>query len=49
MHAGFWWGNLRQRDDLKDPVVDRITLKWVFRKWDVGGMDWIDLTEGRVR
>jgi hypothetical protein len=35
---GFWWGNLRERD----PGVDgRIILRWIFRKWDVGGMDWI--------
>jgi len=39
-----------QSKGLKDPVVDRsIILKWIFRKWDVGGMDWIDLTEDRDR
>jgi len=21
-------------------------LRWIFRKWDVGGMDWIDLAQG---
>jgi len=27
-----------------DPGVDgRIILRWIFREWDVGGMDWIDL------
>jgi len=31
------WGNLRKRDHLEDPGVDwRITLRWIFRKWDVG-------------
>jgi hypothetical protein len=31
----FWWGNLRERDHLQDPDVDRrIILKWIFRKWD---------------
>jgi hypothetical protein len=50
LHTGFWCGNLRERDDLKDPVVDRkIILKRIFRKSDVGGMDWIDLAEDRDR
>jgi hypothetical protein len=31
----FWWGNLRERDHLEDPGLDRrIILKWNFRKWD---------------
>jgi len=35
--TGFWWGNLRERDHLKDPGIDgRIILRWIFRKWDVG-------------
>jgi hypothetical protein len=43
--TGFWWGNLRQRDHLRDPGVDgRIILRWIFRKWDVGvwtGLSWL--------
>jgi len=33
---------------LGDPGVDgRIILRWIFRKWDVGGMDWIELVQER--
>jgi hypothetical protein len=33
IHTGFWWGNLREGDHLKDPGVDRrIILKWIFDK-----------------
>jgi hypothetical protein len=36
-YTGFWWENLRERNDLGDPGVDgRIILRWIFRKWDVG-------------
>jgi len=36
-YAGFWYGNMRERNHLGDPGVDgnRI-LRWIFRKWDVG-------------
>jgi len=46
-YKGFLWGNLRERDHLRDPDVDgRIILKWIFRKWD-GFMDKIDLVHDR--
>ena len=49
-YTGFWWGNLRERDHLEDPDVDgRIILRWIFRKWDGGGMDWIELAQDRDR
>jgi len=49
VHTGFWWGKLRERDHLEDPVVDgRVILRWIFRTWD-GGMDWIDLAQDRDR
>ena len=49
-YTGFWWGNLRERDRLGDPGVDgRIILSWIFRKWEVGGMDWIELGRDRDR
>jgi hypothetical protein len=36
VYAGFWWGNLREIDQLEDPGVDeRIILRWIFRKCDV--------------
>ena len=39
-------GYLRERDHLEDPSLDRrIILRWIFRKWDVGSMDWIELAQ----
>ena len=36
-YTGFWWGNLRERDNVGDPGIGgRIILRWIFRKWDVG-------------
>jgi hypothetical protein len=43
-------GNLRERDHLGDPGVDgRITLRWIFGKWDVGtrnGSSWLKIGTG---
>ena len=37
MHTEFWWGNMRERDQLEDPGVEgRIIFRWIFSKWDVG-------------
>ena len=50
--AGFWWGNLRERDHWGDPDVDgRIILRWIFRKWEGGGgcEDWMELAQDRDR
>ena len=44
MHTGFWWGNLREGDHLKDQGIDgRMVLKLSFKKWDKGpGLDGSD-------
>ena len=35
MHAGFWWGNLKERDDSEKPGVEgSIILRWILMKWD---------------
>jgi len=50
VYTGFWWRNLRVRDHLEDPSVDgKIILRWIFRKWDVRGMEWIELARDRDR
>jgi hypothetical protein len=49
VYTGFWWGNQRETGHLKGPGVDgRIILRWIFRKRDEGGMDWIDLAQGTL-
>jgi hypothetical protein len=41
---------VRESDHLGDPGIDlRIILRWIFRKWDVGGTDWIELALDRDR
>ena len=41
-------GDMRERDRLENPGVDRIILTWIFRKWD-GGMDWLYLPQNKER
>jgi len=43
VHTGFWWGNVRQRDNLQDlGVYGNIILKLIVKKLD-WGMEWIYL------
>ena len=48
---GFWWGGkLRERDHLGDPGKDgRIIFRWIFRIWDVEGVDRVELAQDRDR
>ena len=49
MHTGFWWGDLRESDHLKDLAVDgEIILQWILKTWN-GGMDWIHLSQDSYR
>ena len=48
MYKGFWWGNLRVKDHLRDPGIDgRIILRWILRKRDVGV--WTESSWFRIR
>ena len=48
-YTGFWWGNLGERDYLRDTKVDGRIIRWVLKKWDVGvwtGSSWLRIRTG---
>jgi len=53
VHTGFWWGNLREGNHLKDKGIDgRIILKWICKTWDEKawtGLIWLGLGTGSRR
>jgi hypothetical protein len=49
VHAGFWLGDPREGDHLRDPGVDgRIISKLIFKKWHVAwtGLSWLRIGTG---
>jgi len=43
-------GKPEGKSHLGDSGVDgRIILRWIFRKWDVGDVDWIEVAQDRDR
>jgi hypothetical protein len=50
MYTEFWWGNLRERENLEDLDMDgRIILKGAFKKLDVEawtGLIWLRIGTG---
>ena len=50
MPTGFWWQNLRERDNFEHLFVDgRIILKRISREFGCGEMDWMDLAQYKDR
>jgi len=50
LYTGFWWVNMRERDNLEDSGVDEcVILRWIMRKWYVGvqtGSRWLRIGTG---
>jgi hypothetical protein len=49
-YTGFWWGNLKEGDHLRDPGVRwEDNIKMDLQEVGCGGMDWVDLAQDRDR
>jgi hypothetical protein len=49
VRTGFWWGNLREGDNLEDLGVDGDTIKTYVQELAWRNMNWICLAQGRNR
>jgi hypothetical protein len=50
VYTGFWWGNLRERDHFGRPRHrQEDNIKMDVQEEGCGGMDWIELAQGRDR
>ena len=45
--TGCWWGSLRERGHWGDQDVDGRIIKMDLQEVGCGGMDWIDVAQGR--
>jgi len=48
-YIGFWWGNLRERDNLGDRRRWEYNIKMDLQEVGCGGMNWIELAQDRDR
>jgi hypothetical protein len=47
MHGGFWWGNLRAQDHMRDLDINgMLILKWILQTWDE--LTWRDFVWLRI-
>jgi hypothetical protein len=43
------WAVVPVEEEEEEEEDGRIILRWIFRKWNLEGIDWIDLAQGTVR